>query len=119
MKIVIDIPEEFESHFNDDRLGDSLARIASDIKAPCFDTPLAGKYEYETVKMLKEAFQYATVIKKGCEYVQLSTSGVNDDDVANILNKINDALEDTKYIVVGYDNIQDFLSVLIDSEEER
>ena len=31
MKLVIEIPEEFEEHFNKDRFGDSLMRVEVDI----------------------------------------------------------------------------------------
>ena len=41
--------------------------------------------------------------------------GVKQEDVARILNAINDAIEDIGYVAVGYDNTKDFLTVLIDS----
>ena len=55
MKITIDIPEEFVSHWEADRFADSLMRLSAD--AHC----LAGNYEKETAKMLVEAFQNAGV----------------------------------------------------------
>ena len=36
------------------------------------------------------------------------------EDIADILNKINDALEETPYVAVGYDNTDMFLQVLIE-----
>lgn len=62
MKITIDIPDEFESHFEMDGFKDSLERIVSDIefafekmlKDDC--TVLSGRYEIETLNMLKDAF---------------------------------------------------------------
>jgi hypothetical protein len=57
MIIEIEIPKEFEEHFNDDRFEDSLYRLYVD--ANC----AAGNYEKETVIMLIEAFKNA-VIKK-------------------------------------------------------
>ena len=41
--------------------------------------------------------------------------GVKQEDVARILNAINDAIEDIGYEAIGYDNTKDFLTVLIDS----
>ena len=43
-------------------------------------------------------------------------SGVNQEDVAKILNLINDALEETEYEAVGYDNTGIWLSVIIDKK---
>lgn len=38
------------------------------------------------------------------------------EDVADILNKINEALEETEYVAVGYDNTGEFLNVAIDKK---
>ena len=62
MKIVIDIPTEFEDHFNSDRFEDSLTRVASDIES--FGL-LAGRYEQETITMLKEAIKNGTPLLQG------------------------------------------------------
>lgn len=58
MKIVIEIPKEFEEHFNSDRFEDSLARVASDIES--FGFQLAGRYEQETITMLRNAIKNGT-----------------------------------------------------------
>lgn len=63
MKIVIDIPKEFESHFEFDRFADSLARVASDIEALGFK--MSGRYERETITMIRKAFENATPLPKG------------------------------------------------------
>lgn len=63
MQIVIDIPKEFEEHFNSDRFEDSLARVASDIES--FGFQLAGRYEQETVTMLRKAIKNSTPLPKG------------------------------------------------------
>ena len=63
MEIVIKIPKEFEEHFNLDRFEDSLARVASDIGS--FGSILAGRYEKETITMLREAFKSSTPLPKG------------------------------------------------------
>ena len=60
MQIVIDIPKEFEEHFSQDRFEDSLARVSSDIES--FGFNLAGRYEQETITMLRKAIKEATVL---------------------------------------------------------
>jgi hypothetical protein len=63
MEIVIKIPKEFENHFNSDRFEDSLARVASDIES--FGFELAGRYEKETIIMLRKALKDSVIIPKG------------------------------------------------------
>ena len=53
MKIVIEIPEEFEVHWILDCFEDSLHRLSADTHL------LAGNYEQETAKMLIKAFKNA------------------------------------------------------------
>ena len=59
MRIEIDIPKEFEEHFNQDKFKDSFERIMADIKHSLEngDCLCAGNYEYETIKMLEKAFE--------------------------------------------------------------
>lgn len=57
MKVLINIPKEFEEHFNQDRFEDSLHRLSADAHL------VAGNYEQETAKMLTEAFKNASFIK--------------------------------------------------------
>ncbi len=59
MKIIMEIPKEFETHFKNDRFKDSLERIRSDI-----GEYLCGLYETELCDMLIEAFENATQIKE-------------------------------------------------------
>ena len=59
MRIEIEIPKEFEKHFNQDKFKDSFERIMADIehsleKGDCL---CAGRYEYETIEMLEKAFE--------------------------------------------------------------
>lgn len=53
MRLLINIPKEFEQHFQADRFEDSLRRLNADIHL------LAGLYERETALMLIEAFKNA------------------------------------------------------------
>jgi hypothetical protein len=57
MTIKIEIPQEFEEHFNKDQFEDSLHRLSADIHS------VAGNYEREVVEMLIEAFKKAKVEK--------------------------------------------------------
>lgn len=57
MKLIIDIPKEFEEHFNNDRFQESFKRILSDINSDKF--LLTGLYEEELIRMLIEAINKA------------------------------------------------------------
>ena len=56
MKIIIEIPKEFENHFLQDGFEDSFYRLNAD--AHC----LAGNYEQETLIMLIKAFKNAKIV---------------------------------------------------------
>lgn len=62
MKLLIEIPKEFEEHFNTDRFSDSLERIRTDIQY--HGNPLSGLYERELIEMLRNAMVKAEVIKE-------------------------------------------------------
>lgn len=69
MKLVIDIPKEFEVDFEDNKFSDFCRRVMCDIKEE-LDKPnceyynlMSGKYEYEIAEMLKKAFNNAEVMK--------------------------------------------------------
>ena len=52
-----------------------------------------------------------------CEWwepVVAEESGVRQEDVAEIMNRVNDALEGTEYEAVAYDNTGPWLNVVID-----
>lgn len=57
MRVIIDIPKDFETHFNSDRFRDSLCRLAADAGDIC------GLYEIELAEMLVRAFGDAQVVK--------------------------------------------------------
>lgn len=58
MKILIEIPKEFEAHFKEDAFEDSLHRLNADAHL------LAGNYEQETLIMLIKAFKNAKILDK-------------------------------------------------------
>ena len=59
MKIELEIPKEFEEHFNQDKFKDSFERIMADVwhSLEIGNCLCAGNYEYETIKMLEEALE--------------------------------------------------------------
>lgn len=59
MKLIIEIPEEFEEHFNNDRFADSLMRIQ--VNTEHQEWSLSGLYEVELITMLRNAFYNAEV----------------------------------------------------------
>jgi hypothetical protein len=56
MRLVIEIPKEFELDYRADRFKDALERLHAD--ANC----VAGRYEKETAEMLIQAFQESQII---------------------------------------------------------
>ena len=58
MRLLINIPKEFEQHFQADRFEDSLYRLSADAHL------LAGNYEQETAKMLRNALKSAVIVPK-------------------------------------------------------
>ena len=62
MIISIEIPKEFKQHFGYDKFVDSLARLCADIESS--KTVFSGLYEKELLKMLRDAFGNAKVIKE-------------------------------------------------------
>ena len=64
MKITIDIPKEFEEHFNEDKFKDNLERV----KCYCTEmdyTALSCQYDLDVLAMLIEAFKNAEPVKYG------------------------------------------------------
>lgn len=70
MKVVIDIPKEFEQHFNMDKFKDSLLRVRCDTRY-CFGDGVSGGYEIELLDMLVKAFEKAEVVHSTCKRIEL------------------------------------------------
>ena len=62
---------------------------------------------------LQETLEELTNARKETE-TETSENSVKQEDVAEIMNTINDALEGSGYCAVGYDNTGMFLQVLIE-----
>lgn len=71
MQLLIELPKEFEEHFDFDKFQDSFMRICGDIneirkshsKPGAMSLGLSGKYEKELVDVLKTAFLNAKKVK--------------------------------------------------------
>ena len=67
MKVMIDIPKDFEKHFNQDKFKDSIGRITADVISQVYsDDSISGNYELELLEMLSEAFEKAKSIHSTC-----------------------------------------------------
>ena len=67
MKVMIDIPKDFEKHFNQDKFKDSIGRITADVISQVYsDDSISGNYELELLEMLSEAFEKAESIHSTC-----------------------------------------------------
>jgi hypothetical protein len=66
MTISLEIPKEFEEHFNMDRFKDSLERVRVDIQCNIENDKIiiSGLYELEVIKMLKNALIKSEVIER-------------------------------------------------------
>ena len=63
MKLMIDIPKEFEQYFNEDKFEDSLKRIMTGVNCQIIkELSISGNYEIEFCEMLIEAFAEAEPI---------------------------------------------------------
>lgn len=87
MKVIIDIPKEFERHFNNDKFKDSLERIECDIqddinKEHTIPT-VSGRRELELLDMLVATFEKAEVFHSTCTLEGIPVYKMNCDDIWN------------------------------------
>lgn len=63
MKLIIDIPENFKTHYCFDKFDDSLKRIREDIHNHFFkcQISISGNYELELLDMLDQSFKDSVV----------------------------------------------------------
>lgn len=62
MEIKIEIPKEFEEHFNIDRFSESLERVRVEISLS--ENVMTGLYELELIQMLRKTMTNAEVVKE-------------------------------------------------------
>lgn len=105
MKLIIDIPKEFESDYNGDKFKDFFSRVLCDIEKGV----LCGNYEKETAEMFLKAFDesvpMANIVEKfeelpyGRSYHDYAEKGIvhkylERNDVLDIVKQeINNGLE--------------------------
>lgn len=66
MRIIIDIPEEFESDYKGDMFKDFFSRVLCDIQ----DGTLCGNYEKETAEMFLKAFDESIPVDRIVEQLE-------------------------------------------------
>lgn len=66
MRIIIDIPEEFESYYKGDMFKDFFSRVLCDIQ----DGTMCGNYEKETAEMFLKAFDESIPMDKIVEQLK-------------------------------------------------
>ena len=59
MKLMIEIPKEFEVDYGADKFNEFFGRVKADIN----EGVLCGRYEKETIEMLEKALKNATVVE--------------------------------------------------------
>lgn len=64
MQVIIDIPKEFVNHYHQDKFEDSLQRVLADLDNArlYLGYSVAGKYESETIEMLRIALKESEVM---------------------------------------------------------
>ena len=101
MRIEIEIPKEFEEHFNQDKFKDSLERIMADIwhSLEIGNCLCAGRYEYETIEMLVKALENSKTIydvDKVIKELELHSFELGTDTLPVHYVRLNEAIEIVK-----------------------
>ena len=75
MKVIIEIPKEYETEYDTDHFAETLMRIEGDVKAYRYDKGgfgLSGFYEDETLSMMRNAWGNAKqVIEKDMDAIPI------------------------------------------------
>ncbi len=108
-----------------ERLAESIAKglIENDIvqfERDCLDPlnhfgTIGGKLYVVPWEYMAHSRKTIELFEKAKDTEEI-TSGVNQMDVADVMNRINEALEGTGHVAVGYDNTENWLQVVIDKE---
>ena len=74
MKLIIDIPKEFETDYKGDKFKDFFSRVLCDIE----DGTLCGNYEKETAEMFLKAFDESVPMANIVEKLEELADNSND-----------------------------------------
>lgn len=113
MHILIEIPKEFEMHFENDRFRDSLSRIKHAVVEDRHI--ICGLYELELMEMLTKAFPNAVCVnvEKTVAAPQIDTSRImlfnRIDELKKLIELANDCIDDCDYSLtkVPNDRVED------------
>ena len=98
MKVLLDIPEEFEIDYRTDCFGDFFKRAKADMSAIC------GRYERETAEVLSKAFQESLPYDPGKVVEQLE----------DLADKANDKILEAGELQQYYDGYEDGVRTAIE-----
>lgn len=95
MKLIVEIPEEFESDFNEDKFEECFSRILVDLDdfKNCI---LCGRYEKETFDMIEKAFRNAEPCVPS--YVITKTTFAPFEQETEILTKTSSEAESIEFL---------------------
>lgn len=109
MRIEIEIPKEFEKHFNQDKFKDSLERIMADIEHSLEngDCLCAGRYEYETIEMLEKAFENSKMLPQNKTFNGVFGGDYTTDNKLKVflVTRKADWCEDNAIVVLAIDKL--------------
>lgn len=74
MQIILNIPKEFEEHYNKDRFKDSLSRVVFDIRSRNFEG-VSGNYDVEAVEMLIKVLDRSILSSHAAKLIMNSVYG--------------------------------------------
>lgn len=88
MRIIIDIPEQFESDYKGDMFKDFFLRVICDIPKGI----MCGNYEKETAEMLLKAFEESTPLDKIVEELETEYNNIPFQYEINYEDGVSDGL---------------------------
>lgn len=74
MQIILNIPKEFEEHYNKDRFKDSLSRVVFDIRSRNFEG-VSGNYDVEVLEMLIKVLDRSILSSHAAKLIMNSVYG--------------------------------------------
>lgn len=102
MKVLLDIPEEFEIDYRTDRFGDFFKRAKADMDVMC------GTYERETADVLAKAFEESRVYNPDKVVEELE----------KLADKANDKILEAGGLQLYYDGYEDGMRTAVEIVKE-